>query len=177
MGERMIEPITEPMNREDHADRDAGGRELHDHAARDDRALAAATAAWLRMAAPLHLASVALVAVALLMLALLAYGPGLRAAGLAWGVVVLAGIIAWLYAARCRFDAEIFARWSRLPEGPEPAELAAFDRALGRLRGRAPGAQSRSLASRAQGARGLLSRQAVCVLVQLAGTLVAIVMH
>lgn len=144
---------------------------------RDDRALAAATAAWLRMAAPLHLASVALVAVALLMLAMLAYGPGLRAAGIPWALVVLAGIIAWLYAARCRFDAEIFARWGRSPDGPALAELAAFDRALGALLGRAPAGPTRSLASRVQGARGLLLRLAVCVLVQMAGALVAIVMH
>jgi hypothetical protein len=143
-------------------------------AERDDRALAAATAAWLRMAQPVHLASVALTAVAIAMPVL---APQSHSAIAGWGVVVLAGIVAWLYAARCRFDAEIFVQWSRLPEGPEPAALAAFDRALAQLFGRALGPGTRPLASRVQGARGLLRRQVSCVLVQLAGTLVAIVLR
>lgn len=140
----------------------------------EDRVLAVTTAAWLRMALPLHLVSVALGAVAI---AMLAHAPLLRLSAWCWGVVVLAGIIAWLYAARCRFDAEIFARWGSLPGGPDAEELAAFDRALARLRGCTPVGEMRSLVSRVQGARGLLLRQGWCVLVQMAGAVVAILMQ
>ncbi len=137
---------------------------MAEHESRDDVELAATVSAWLQMGRPLHLGSVGLSVVAWLSLALKGWA---LASGVAWSLVAVVGVVEWYYAARCAFDARVFAHWAQAPGGPDALRLSSFDRALVALGARGDAVSVRDLPSRAQGARGLLRSQSWCVLAQL----------
>jgi hypothetical protein len=93
---------------------------------------------------------------------------------------IIAGLAQRYYAARVGFDAALFNRWAQQIGGPADAgfsleSLAAIDRALVNLglHKNHEGA-TRDLAARSRGALRLLGRQALCLLVQFAALLSAL---
>lgn len=141
----------------------------------DLAAQAGIAAALLAVGRRLDLAGQLLMAAALLalMLAPLALGPRLALLG-----VVGAGLAEHIFALRTAFDQPIFAAWSRrwLAEGADPAaDLAAFDQALADATLR-PAGEPRPLAERIVGARHLLRRQGLCLMLQLTAWLLAVLL-
>lgn len=89
-----------------------------------------------------------------------------------FGAVVLVALVQKYLALRTRLDAAIFRRWAenwRLPAGSPAEDMEALDRALGK-----EGAGFRSLAERVHGARRLLAKQAVCLVIQVLGFLLGL---
>ncbi len=84
-----------------------------------------------------------------------------RAGALALGIALALGLLAKYLAWRVALDAEFFALLLE-----QPGHEAAFDQALATFLGRPAPAATRTLASRWQGARQLVRRQAAVVAVQ-----------
>lgn len=93
---------------------------------------------------------------------------------------IIFGLAQRYYAARVAFDAMLFRGWAEriaVPAGVAPGTdaLAAIDRALAELGLRKNDGPTRDLAARSRGALGLLARQALCLLLQFAALLAALV--
>lgn len=132
-------------------------------------------AALLGLGRRVDLASLMLTTAALVVLAL-APPPALACAALL--LAVAAGLGEHFYAMRTAFDAPVFAAWARRWQagaGDPEHDLAAFDQALaeGGLRA-APAGAVRPLPERIAGARRLLKRQGLFLLLQLAAWLAAV---
>ncbi len=135
---------------------------------------AAVTAAWLATGQTIHHLSLCLTGTALLTGFALSWHQVVAPAMSGWAAsgwpsvillaIVLIGLLqAWL-AARVAFDGRIFAHWATvwpMAHAHPDSAMAAFDACLG-LDSMSP----RTLAARCAGARRLLHRQGLCLLLQ-----------
>jgi hypothetical protein len=141
-------------------------------------ALAATTAALLEQGRRLDGLSRLLTAGAAILLLLLAFfaeqmppGPStLLAAALA--LIILFGLAELYLAFRVGFDATLF---RQLAADPTPTGLEALDASLAELGLRPAAVGARPIGDRIRGARKLLRRQALCLALQLATIIVAVV--